>query len=232
MTATLAPPAAATTRDTRTFWRVLLAVIAPLPLLGMGLSYVIMPYDGSDDIATTAAAIQAHQGRATAALAFSVPFLLFLIPATIALAWTTRRRAPRLTAIGACVALLGFLAAFPTLPGENLYAQAVVDRGLDVATVQALDDALWAQPVAGVAILLFLTALVIGLPLLGIALWRTRTAPAWLAACLIAGTATHPFIPGHLAQGIGLLVGAVGFVGVSRALLRTRNQDFDLAATV
>jgi hypothetical protein len=229
MTATLPPATAGTaTRDTRTFWRVLLAVLAPLPLLGMGLSYIIMPFDGGDDIATTAAAIAAHPGRADAALLLSVPFLIFLIPATVALAWTTRRHAPRLTAAGACVALLGFLAAFPILPGENLYAQAVVDEGLDVGTVQALDDALWAHPMVGVAILLFLAGLVIGLPILGVALWRSRVAPAWLAACLIAGTVTHPFIPGHLAQGIGLLVGAVGFLGVSRALLRMRNDDFDL----
>ncbi len=228
MTATLAPAASTTTRDTRTFWRVLLAVLAPLPLLSMGLSYMIMPYDGGADIATTAAAITAHPGRAWAAVVLSVPFLLFLIPATIALAWTTRRRTPRLTTVGACLTLLGFLSAFPTLPGENLYAQAVVDRGLDVGTVQALTDALWAQPLAGVTVLLFLAALVIGLPILGIALWRAKAAPRWLAACLIAGTVTHPFIPGHLPQGIGLLVGGVGFLGVSMALLRMRNDEFDV----
>ncbi len=66
------------------------------------------------------------------------------------------------------------------------------------------------------------------MPLLGIALWRAKAAPRWLAACLIAGTVTHPFFPGHLAQGIGLLVGAVGFVGVSRALLRMRDDEFDV----
>ncbi len=227
MTATL-PPATATARDTRTFWRVLLAVIAPLPMLGMGLSYIVMPFDGGDDIATTAAAIAAHPGRATASLILSVPFLVLLIPATIALAWTTRRRAPRLTVAGAGVALLGFLAAFPILPGDSMYAQAVVDEGLDVRTVQALDDALWAQPLVGGTILLFLAGLVIGLPILGVALWRSGGAPAWLAACLVLGTLTHPFVPGHVAQGVGLLVAGVGFVGVSRALLRTRDDDFDL----
>ncbi len=231
MTTTLpSAHATATTRDTRRLWRVLLAVLAPLPMLGMGLGYVIMPFNGGDDIATTAAAIAAHPGRAAASFFLSVPFLVFLIPATIALAWVTRRHAPRLTVAGAGVALLGFLAAFPILPGDRMYAQAVVDEGLDVRTVQALDDALWAQPLVGGTILLFLAGLVIGLPLLGIALWRSRTAPAWLAACLIAGTATPPVLPGHVAQGIGLLVAAVGFLGVSRALLRMRDDDFDLPA--
>jgi hypothetical protein len=46
-----------------------------------------------------------------------------------------------------------------------------------VRTVQALDDALWAQPIAGVTVLLFLAALVIGLPILGVALWRAKAAP-------------------------------------------------------
>jgi hypothetical protein len=225
---TTLPARTATRTDTRAFWRVLLAVIAPLPLLGMGISYVIAPADGGESIAVTVAAMQAHPGRAQAAMAFGVLFQLFLIPATAALAWTTRRRAPRLTTVGACLALLGFLAAFPLLPGGDPHAWAAARTGLDVQAVQALEDALWAQPVAGVAIIMFLAALTIGLPLLGIAMWRTKTAPAWMAACLIAGTATHMFTPGHVAQGIGLLVGAVGFLGVSRALLRTRNDDFDL----
>jgi hypothetical protein len=44
----------------------------------------------------------------------------------------------------------------------------------------------------------------------------------------LLGGATHPFIPGNVGQGIGLLVAAVGFAGASVALLRTRDDDFDL----
>jgi hypothetical protein len=159
-----------------------------------------------------------------------LPFLLFLIPATAALAWTTRRSRPVLTTVGACVSLLGFLAAFPLLPGGDSFAWVAVQENFDVATVTRFDEALWAQPIVGVAIILFLSGLVIGLPMLGVALWRSKVAPAWMAWCLILGTVTHPFIPGHTAQGIGLLVGAVGFLGVSRALLRMPNTDFDLPA--
>ena len=35
-------------RDTRTFWRVLLAVVAPLPMLCMGIVYVLKPFEGDD----------------------------------------------------------------------------------------------------------------------------------------------------------------------------------------
>jgi len=37
------------------------------------------------------------------------------------------------------------------------------------------------------------------------------------------------FLPGHVAQGVGLLVAAVGYAGASLALLRLGNDDFDLA---
>jgi len=40
---------------------------------------------------------------------------------------------------------------------------------------------------------------------------------------------TRSFLPGHVAQGVGLLVAAVGYAGASLALLRLGNDDFDLA---
>jgi hypothetical protein len=45
----------------------------------------------------------------------------------------------------------------------------------------------------------------------------------------MAGGITHPFLPGSLAQGIGLLVAAAGFAGASYALLRTPDSGFDLS---
>ena len=229
MTTTLTPsPTTTTTHDVRTFWRVVLAVIAPVPMLAMGISYVINPTDGSADVATTVAGIEAHPGRALASMLTGLLFVIFLTPATTALAWTTRRRAPRLTTVGASLTLLGLLTGFATLPAGSNLGWIAAQEDLDLGLIQTLDDALWAQPTSGVGIILFLAAITIGLPLLGIAMWRAKAAPRWMAACLIAGTATHMFTPGHVAQGIGLLVGAVGFLGVSRALLRTRNDDFDL----
>jgi uncharacterized protein DUF4386 len=228
MTATLTEPALRTTTDTRTYWRVLLAVIAPLPLLAMGVSYLLSPTDGDADVATTVAGVEAHPGRALISMLTGLLFVIFLPPATAALAWVTRRRAPRLTAVGASLTLLGLLTGFATLPAGNNIAWIAEQKDLDLQMIQTLDDALWAQPTSNVGILLFLAAITIGLPLLGIALWRSKAAPRWMAICLIVGMATHMFTPGHVAQGIGLLVGAVGFVGVGRALLRMRNDDFDL----
>ncbi|MFJ2715556.1 hypothetical protein [Streptomyces sp. NPDC087437] len=45
---------------------------------------------------------------------------------------------------------------------------------------------------------------------------------------------THPFMPGHIASGVGLLVAGVGFAaagfaGAGWALLRMSDDDFDRA---
>jgi hypothetical protein len=48
------------------------------------------------------------------------------------------------------------------------------------------------------------------------------------AMAILLGGATHPFIPGSLGQGVGLLIAAAGFVGVRMALLRMTNVESDL----
>lgn len=215
-------------RDARTGWRVGLALLAPVPLLGMGVSYLLAPADGDVSVAEMAAAMQAHPGRSAASMAFGLLFVVLLIPATATLAWTTRRRAPRLTTAGVLLTVPAFLAAFPVLPGGDVFAWAVAFRGVPVGPVQQLEDVLWDRPVVGASILLFLLAITVGLPLLGAAMWRAAVAPMWMAWCVIVGGATHVFLPGHTLKGIGLLIGGIGFLGVSRALLRMRDDEFDL----
>ena len=61
---------------------------------------------------------------------------------------------------------------------------------------------------------------------------RSRQIPRLAAVAVIVGGATHPFLPGHVAQGIGLLVAAAGFTFVSAALLRLPRDAFDLPPTV
>jgi hypothetical protein len=215
-------------RDTRTFWRLLLAIVAPLPMLCMGVVYVIKPFEGDATLPDTAAAINAHLWLYEVTMWLGLPFLVGLVPAVVALAWVTRRRTPVLTTVGAVWTLLGCLSAFPLLVPDDLLAYLAVTKGLDMATLAALDEAWWALPVTGAAALLFISGIVVGLPLLGIALWRGRVAPRWMAISLIIGGATHPFLPNHVVAGIGLLVAGIGFAGATRALLRMTNDEFDL----
>lgn len=226
--ATVAATTRAQPRDVRGFWRILLAVIAPLPMLFMGVQYVLLPVDGDVPFEKSVAAFVAHQDRLDLLEWLQVPFLVLLVPATYAVVWAARRTAPRLTTAGALVALTGLLAGFGILGGTPRLENVTVSEGLDVAAVARLSTAIEEHPTNLLGGLLFILGITVGLLLLGIALWRSRVAPAWMGFALAAGGFTHPFMPGHVAAGIGLLVAAVGFAGASVALLRMRNDEFDL----
>jgi hypothetical protein len=217
-----------TPRDLRHTWRVLLALLAPLPLLGMGISYLVDPVPQDGPFSGMVAAAADERGAALLAVWAGLPFLVGLVPATAALAWVCRRQVPLLTSLGVLLTIPGFLAAFALLPAQNVHALVTAADGLDAGTVAALDDAVVEQPWALLATLLFLLGITVGLPVLGVALWRSGTAPRWMAALLIAGTATHIFVPSSAGKGLGLLVGAVGFLGVTLALLRMSDEKFDL----
>lgn len=227
-TTTAAPKAVRARRDVRGFWRVLLAVVAPVPMLFMGLYYLFSPVDGGASFEAGLAAVTEHQDRYQWLPWLQVPFFL-VIPAMFATAWVTRRATPRLATAGGLLSVGGISAGFYLLPGVETLPYLTVRNGLDVATMAKLDAVLAEAPTIQIGGLLFILAITFGLLLLGIALWRSRVAPAWMGIALALGGFTHPFMPGHLAAGIGLIVAAVGFAGTSVALLRSSNTDFDLA---
>ncbi len=147
--------------------------------------------------------------------------------AVVALVWVGRRGAPRLATTGALLSLPAFLTAFFVLAGPQP-AVLTARYGLHLDAVAMMTQAAENDPTILLVGLLFLVGIVFGLPVLGIALWRSRAASIWFAAALVLGAGTHPFVPGHVGQGIGLLVAALGFAGASVALLRTPNVAFDL----
>jgi hypothetical protein len=212
----------------RTFWRVLLAAVAPLPMLAKGIYYLLTPVEGGAGFDETLAAVTAHERLAGLLMWLDVVFVVALVPATFAVAWVARRGAPRLTTAGALISLLGFLAGVALLGGVMTPALATVRHDLDPGTMAAFSDAMEGEPLMGVAGLLFISGVVIGLGLLGAALWRSRSAPAWAGIAIMVGGITHPFVPGSIAQGVGLLVAAAGFAGASYALLRQPDDAFDL----
>ena len=228
----LAEPTSKSSRDLRSFWRILLAVIAPLPMLAQGLYYVISPWDSNATFAQSITETNDHLGLVGAMQWIETPFLIGLIPATIAVIWVTRRHTPRLTTVGAVLCLLGDLAAFPLNPNSDRTAYLTASKHLNVTAISALSDAEDNYLLGQLGGLLFIIGVTIGLLLLGIALWRSKAAPAWFGIALAVGGFTHPFIsgivPGYIGQGVGLWVAALGFAGASYALLRMRNDDFDL----
>ncbi|MEU4453621.1 hypothetical protein AB0F44_19955 [Nocardioides sp. NPDC023903] len=215
-------------RDRRAFWRILLAVILPLPMLAKGIHYMLSPVGGDVTFTETVTALEAHPDMLETLKWLDAVFVVGLIPATIALAWVARRGAPRLTTAGGVIALTGFLVGMPLMGGVMTPALVTVQHDLDPASMAALDDALHHEPLLGIASLLFIVGIVFGLGLLGGALMRSRAVPVWVGLAVMIGAATHPFIPNNIGQGVGLIVAAIGCAGVSLALLRMTNDEFDL----
>jgi hypothetical protein len=216
------------TTDVRSFWRLLLAVVAPLPMLAKGIYYLVTPAAGGADLDTTIRAYADNPGIADVLRLLDAVFVVLLIPAVYAVAWVARRGAPRLTTAGAVVTLLGCLAGFGLLGGITTPAYLTAVEGIDAGAMRAVEAAAGDDPLMLVGSLLFILGIVVGLGLLGAALWRSRAAAPWFGVALLIGGVTHPFIPTSVGQGLGLLVAAVGFAGASVALVRMRNDDFDL----
>jgi hypothetical protein len=218
-------------RDRRGFWRILLAVILPLPFLAKAVYYMLTPVAGDVTFKKSVASFEAHRDILETLKWFDAVFVVLVIPATIGAAWVARRGAPRLTTAGAVIALTGMFCGIALLGGVTTPAMMTVQHDLDFDSMAALDDALMHEPLLGIASGLFIAGIVFGLGLLGGALKRSRAVPAWVGLAVMIGGATHPFIPSHIGQGVGLLVAAAGFTGVSLALWRMPNDEFDLPAT-
>jgi hypothetical protein len=218
------------THDVRSYWRVALAVAAPLPWAAMGLVNILQPFAGDESFVSTVAKVRDHLGLVLTASWISLPFFAFLIPSALAVVAATRRHAPRLAAWGGTLTVVGFGLGFGGLGGGGTpLAVVTVIHGFDVDTMARVDAAFQAAPYALVAGLFWVTALIVGQALLGLALWRSRLVSVLFPIALLLGGPTHPFVPGsHIAVGIGLLVAAVGYAGASLALIRTDNDDFDL----
>lgn len=214
-------------RDRRGFWRILLALILPVPMLAKGVYYVLTPVAGDATFQASVSWFETHRELMETLKWLDAMFVVLLIPATMGVILVARRGAPRLTTAGAVIALSGFFTGIALLPAGNP-ALITVQHDLDVTSMAALDDALHHEPLLGIASGLFIAGIVFGLGLLGGALKRSRSAPAWVAYAVMIGAATHPFIPTTIGQGIGLFVLAAGFAGVSVALWRLPNDEFDL----
>ena len=212
-------------RDVRGYFRKALAITAPLPLLAMGINYLFLDLPENGDFNDMVDAVSANQTMLDIAHWTTLVFFAGLIPAVLAVALVGYRAAPRLTAVGVTLCMIGIPLGIGG-PNDHVLAELTVEKQLDVGTMERLDEAWWAMPPVGVASLAFILAIVIGLLLLGLALARCDVVPKWFGYALAVGGFTHPFIPYHELAGIGLIVGAVGFAGASIALLRTSDDEF------
>jgi hypothetical protein len=215
--------------DRRTFWRLLLAFVAPVSGFALAVTNAITPGALNGSAKDEVTSIAAHQGAAEASMWFGLLFILTLVPGAIAVAWVCRRRKPTFTAVVGFLTIFGFLSGMAN-PNTNLVALIGAQKGVDQQTLVTLVDATSNSIFVGVALLPFLIAITFGRLLLGILLWRARVAPRWMAAALIAAAPVE-FINisgGNLQPTISWALTGIGFASATVALLRMTNDEFDL----
>ncbi len=129
-----------------------------------------------------------------------------LVPSIVGLVGLLGQRLPRLSLVGGGLALAGALVATGDAMTELMYWQMGApgaDRAQMVALSDRYDNATGASLIFTVGGL----AVIVGLAIIGIALWRTRLAPAWAAVGVPAGA----------------IVNIVGFSVSSNALVVASN---------
>jgi hypothetical protein len=202
-------------------------VIGPLAVVAGSLFEV----SGDDDsVATSLTKIARHQGEQRALIVFDLIAALML-PAMIYLMRLSRRGAPRLAIVGGAVAFVGWLGGLISLGGSDvlLYRAAQLpDRSIATGLVKSVvGDPGFVVPEAA-----FIIGHLVGMLLLGIALWRSRVVPAWVAGLVgigpIVHLAVHDLSGAVDAAAYGLV--AIGMIACAVTLLRTSDDDWDLPA--
>ncbi len=230
MTTSIESPASVNVHDARGFWRVLLAMVVPIPWLAKGIQYVVQaPFEHTTDQIRYNLDHDLHRYLQW----LDALFVVLVVPSIVAMVLVSRRGAPRLATAAAVLMGGGFLMVLPLNASTDALAWVAAQHAHDPVLVGGFIDDAAADARSSVGIAGFLVAIVFGSILVGLALWRSRAVPGWAAALVGLGGATHIFISGfgHVVHGAGLVVLAIGCVAVSARLLSMSNDDFDLPPT-
>jgi hypothetical protein len=143
----------------------------------------------------------------------------------IALGMLARRHAPRLGTTVLVLAFAGFMSLFwSTVAGSDNVALGAARIGMSPALTGKLLDSIGAIPAIGFASNLFVLGHIIGLVLLGVALWRGRVMPAWAALTIAVSQPLHlvfaVITPVHALDGLAWGLTAIGFAAAAIALMR------------
>jgi hypothetical protein len=192
-------------------------VIGPLSLV-LGSLFQVVSDD--DSVSASLAKIAAHPSGERAVIIFDL-LATFLLPAMLYLMRLAGPRAPRLALAGGALSFVSWMAGLYSLGASDLLydrAAQLTDRASAVSLVHAVtSDAAFVIPE-----FLFIVGHVLGMLLLGIALWRSRAVPRWAAA--LVGLASVVQFPVHdsgpgSAVAFGLLL--IGTATCAVNLLRT-----------
>jgi len=224
------PPAdLADDTDLRHASRLLAALILPIgPLAVAGLRYVLPSFSASTP-RESADAVLAAESDQSAVLWLGLIATFTLLPGVIAVGRLTRRGAPRLTAAAMLLVVPGYL-ALTYMIGSDLVLWTGARAGLDASTLADLAGTV--HPTSNVAVAVFVLGHVIGTVLLGLALLRSRTVPAWAAIVTAVAQPLHfvalVIVGSRELDFAAWAANGVAFAVVGYAIVKTPDDEWEL----
>jgi len=207
------------------FDRWALALIVPIGPLAIAIVRGILPYKTTDSNTTLATQVAAHQGVEGLVVWLTFIAMLTLIPGVITVGLMARRGAPRLGTAGLVLAFAAFMSLFwSTVAGSDNVALAAARIGVSPALTGRLLDSMGSIPAIALGTWVFVAGHILGLILIGIALWRGRVLPSWAALLIAVSQVLHfvfaVVVPVHALDGLAWGLTAVGFAVAALALVR------------
>jgi hypothetical protein len=221
---------ARTVRDTRTLRRIVAAVALPLGPLTITVIRGVIPYATLDDYPDRLAGIAADPDAMRLVLWMSVLAVFVLLPSMLAACRVAMRGAPVLATVALGLLVPAFVGLMLGVTDDVMYLAAT--GGYDQPAMVRLLTDLDATPTVSVGITVYVAGHIIGMVLLGIALWRARAVPAWAGIAIAASQPLH--LATVLTGASSLLdagawaLAAVGFAAAATRVLRTPDDDWDL----
>jgi hypothetical protein len=222
-------------RDVRTARRVIAAVVMLLPASCVAVGRLVAPGFDTQSTRELLEVVAAHPGRQTASLLLGSLALMTLVPAFLAASRLARTRRPVLAMLAAGVNLVAYLGVGLSFgASDNL---ALVGGLLPPAQrdgAATFIDAFSRSGLFNVSIALFVFGHILGAVLTGLALRGTIAPVGWVAMAVsqplhfVCFVILQNAVLDALAWGLTAFAFAVCAVRV----LRTANDDWDLAPTV
>jgi hypothetical protein len=217
-------------RDVRHARRLFAAALLPVPAVAVAVLRSVWPAFSATDTAGSLAAIAKHPTAQEVVLWAGMIMTLTMVPAVLAAVRLARRQRPALAMIAAGVNLIAYLGATP-LFASDLTAQVAARPEYDRAQLVPFLDAVNAHPVSGIGFGAFVPGHIVGMILLGAALWRII--PRWASVALIVSQPLHfvafVILGVQPLDGFAWALTAAGFVGCALTILRTPDAEWDLA---
>jgi hypothetical protein len=156
-----------------------------------------------------------------------------MLPAMLYLMRLARKGSPRLALSGGVLAFAGWLAGLMGLGAGDVvfyHAARADDHAAAVSLVTAVTDDTTTSVLLGI----FLVGHLLGMLLLGVALWRSRAVPRWGAALVGLAPIGHLLVhsAGRVPNGIAYALMTLGMGASALSLVRIANEEWDRPAGV